>query len=257
MHKKHKKKFLNILLIPDDDSASKSYKIRYSLIRLLTVLSVLLILLLFFGIFSYSKILQSALNSETLKMENQKLKIQLEKVNELEAELNVLKNYNKKVRSTLEGYVNISENKGTMNEMDPSGRFGDPKVSIFTSYPTKTPVSGFISQQFNPPVHSGIDIVAPQGTPVLATADGFVIFSGWTAGDGYMIILQHSGGFFSYYKHNQRNLVSLADYVKQGDAIALLGNSGEKSSGPHLHFEIWRNGKPIDPLEFLSDLNQN
>ena len=254
MHRKHKKKFLNILLIPDDDSASKSYKIRYSIIRLLLFLSIILVLALFFGIFSYSKTLQSALNSKALEKKNQLLKSQLTKVNELVVELNILKSYNKRVRSSLEGYVNISGNNSESTDIDLIMDYGKKKVSIFTSYPLHTPVSGFVSRTFNPPIHSRIDIVAAKSTPIMATADGFVLFSGWTVGDGYIIILQHQNGYFSYYKHNQRNLVSPHTFVKQGEAVALLGNSGEKSSGPHLHFEVWRNGKPIDPLQFLSDL---
>jgi murein DD-endopeptidase MepM/ murein hydrolase activator NlpD len=254
VRKKHKKKFLNILLIPDDDSTSKSYKVRYSIIRLVVLLSIIFVLLLFFGVFSYSKTFQSALNSQALEKENRLLKNQLSKVSELAAELNILKTYNKRVRNSLEGYVNISGNKGEATDMDLSLDYGNKKVSIFTSYPLYTPVSGFVSQSFNPPVHYGIDIVAAKSTPVMATADGFVIFSGWTVGDGYIIILQHGNGYFSYYKHNQRNLASPNTFVKQGEVIALLGNSGEKSSGPHLHFEIWQNGKPVDPMQFLSGL---
>lgn len=254
MHKKRRKKFLNILLIPDDDSASKSYKVRYALIRLFTVGGILLALVLLLGIFSYSRILQSALQTNSLKKENEQLKNQLAKINQLAKELELLKNYNKRVRNSLQGYVNytnIEENlEIAIQEVD----YNATEVSIFTSYPLTIPISGFISQEFKHPVHNGLDIVAAEGSPIHAAADGLVLFSGWTVEDGYVVILQHDNRFVSYYKHNQKNLVSTQQRVKQGDVIALLGNSGEKSSGPHLHFEIWKDGKSIDPLTLMPGL---
>lgn len=255
MHKKHKKKFLNILLIPDDDSASKNFKIRYSVIKLLTFFGILLGLIILFGIFSYSRILQSALKTKALTKENDQLKSQVSKVSQLNKELDVLKNYNKRIRNSLQGYVNFAKlDESSELAIRDEQNFGKT-VSIFTSYPLKTPVSGFISQEYKGPIHRGIDIVAAEGTPIYATADGIILFSDWTVEDGYSIIIQHDNRFHSYYKHNQKNLVFSHQLVKQGDVIALLGDSGEKSSGPHLHFEIWREGKSVNPVEYLSDLN--
>lgn len=255
MHKRRKKKFLNILLIPDNDSASKSYKVRYTVIRLLVVGGIFLTIVVFFGIFSYSRILQSALQAKSLKKENEQLKEQLVKVNQLTKELEVLKNYNKRIRNSLQGYVNfakVDENlEMTAHDLDQT----ETEVSIFTSYPLKIPVSGFISQGYKGAVHHGVDIVAPEGTPISATADGIVLFSGWTVDDGMVIIIQHDRGFVSYYKHNQKNLVFPQQQVKQGDIVALLGNTGEASSGPHLHFELWKDGKSVDPMKLLPDLN--
>jgi murein DD-endopeptidase MepM/ murein hydrolase activator NlpD len=245
MHKKHKKKFLNILLIPDDDSASKSYKIRYSLIRLLVMLGFIFVVIILFGIFSYSRILQSALQTKSFEKENEQLKEQLTRVNQLTKELEVLKNYNKRVRSSLQGYVNYADAAENLEMTIQEARNVDKEVSIFTSYPLKAPISGFISQEYKWPVHSGLDIVAAEGSPIYATADGIVLFSGWTVQDGYVVIIEH----------NQKNMVFSHQRVKQGDVIALLGNSGEKSSGPHLHFEIWKDGKSINPLQYISGLN--
>lgn len=254
MHKKHKKKFLNILLIPDDDSASKNFKVRYSIIQLLTVLGILLAIIILVGIFSYSKILQSALKSNALTKENEQLKGQLSKVNQLNKELEVLKNYNKRIRNSLQGYVDFAKADENFEMTIQDFQEIETGMSIFSSYPVSNPVSGFISQEYRWPVHNGLDIVAPEGTPIYSTADGIVLFSGWTAKDGYAIIVQHGNQFHSYYKHNQKNLVFPHQRVKQGDVIALLGNSGEKSSGPHLHFEIWKDGKSIDPLLYLPGL---
>jgi murein DD-endopeptidase MepM/ murein hydrolase activator NlpD len=255
MHKKHKKKFLNIILIPDDDSASKSLKIRFSILKLLTFLGILFVLIILFGIFSYSKILQSALKTKALEKENEQLKNQVSKVGQLNRDLDLLKNYNKRVRSSLQGYVNFAKADESIESVIQEEQNFDKAISIFTTYPLKAPVSGFISQEYKGPLHSGLDIVAAEGTPIHATADGIVLFSDWTIEEGYSIIIQHGNDFHSYYKHNQKNLVFAHQLVKQGDVIALLGNSGAKSSGPHLHFEIWKGGKAVNPMEYLTDLN--
>lgn len=224
------------------------------MIRVLSVTGIFLAALLLLGILSYSKILQSALQTSALKKENEQLKNQLAKVNQLAKELELLKNYNKRVRNSLQGYVNYANIEEDLEMAIQEVEYNESDVSIFTSYPLAIPISGFISQEFKYPVHNGLDIVAAEGTPIHATADGIVLFSGWTIEDGYVVILQHGNNFVSYYKHNQKNLVSTQQRVKQGDVIALLGNSGEKSSGPHLHFEIWKDGKSIDPLTLMPDL---
>jgi murein DD-endopeptidase MepM/ murein hydrolase activator NlpD len=121
-----------------------------------------------------------------------------------------------------------------------------------TSFPLVTPVRGFLTQGFDPSRnHFGIDIAAQRGTPIYAAGDGVVVFSGWTYDDGNMVILAHGGGYLTVYKHNQSLLKSTLNGVKRGEAIALLGSSGETSRGPHLHFEVWKNGVPQDPNGYL------
>ncbi|MFD2551516.1 M23 family metallopeptidase [Bizionia sediminis] len=114
------------------------------------------------------------------------------------------------------------------------------------------PVSGTISQEFKiDEKHFGVDIVAVVGTPVKATADGVIIFSDWTTDGGYVIILKHSQGLISVYKHNAMLTKSQGDSVTAGEVIATIGNTGEISTGPHLHFELWSNGYPINPTNFI------
>ena len=98
-----------------------------------------------------------------------------------------------------------------------------------------------------------MDIVAPLKTPFHSTADGIILFSGWKYPFGNTIIIYHGGDYFSFYGHNFENLVFEKESVKRGHIIGLVGNSGE-TSGPHLHFEIWKNGEPIDPSIFISEL---
>jgi murein DD-endopeptidase MepM/ murein hydrolase activator NlpD len=124
------------------------------------------------------------------------------------------------------------------------------------SFPAIMPLTGYTTRSFDPDRgHFGLDIVAKMGTTITAAADGYVVFSGWTHDDGYQVIISHTGGFLSFYKHNQSLLKLVNAYVRRGDPIALLGNSGETSSGPHVHFEVWKNGVPVDPRFYLLNYN--
>lgn len=126
------------------------------------------------------------------------------------------------------------------------GGEGRAKVVFFS------PLTGSISQQFNADdKHFAIDIVAPTGTPVKAVADGTVILSEWTAETGYVITIQHANSFISIYKHNGTLLKQQGDFVKTGEAIANVGSTGELSTGPHLHFELWNSGYPVDPTNYI------
>jgi murein DD-endopeptidase MepM/ murein hydrolase activator NlpD len=97
----------------------------------------------------------------------------------------------------------------------------------------------------------GIDIVAGKNEAIKATLDGTIIFAGWTMTDGYVVQIQHDENIISIYKHNSALLKKTGDRVKAGQPIAMIGNSGENSNGPHLHFEIWHRGNPVDPQDFL------
>jgi len=100
-------------------------------------------------------------------------------------------------------------------------------------------------------MHDGIDIAVPRGTPVHAAASGEVVYSDQRlSGYGKLVIIRHSGNFFTAYAHNQRNLVRRGDHVRAGDIIARAGSSG-RASGPHVHFEIRRGSTPVDPLAYL------
>lgn len=114
------------------------------------------------------------------------------------------------------------------------------------------PVNGQISADFKPEEkHFGIDILSPKNTPVKAAADGYVFISDWTLETGNTIGIQHSNNTLTFYKHNSELLKKVGDFVKAGEAIAIIGNTGKLTSGPHLHFELWHNGRPIDPKEFI------
>jgi len=114
------------------------------------------------------------------------------------------------------------------------------------------PSKGFIVKEFNPKTgHMGIDFSINKGTSVIAAESGLVIFSDYTAKDGNKIIIQHSHGYISIYKHCSVLIKKERDYVVKGEVIALSGNSGSNTTGPHLHFEIWKDGKPLNPKKLL------
>ncbi|MEL6636471.1 MAG: M23 family metallopeptidase [Bacteroidota bacterium] len=115
------------------------------------------------------------------------------------------------------------------------------------------PVSGIISAVFEPEIrHFGTDVLAPKNTPVKSAMDGFVFFSDWTVETGLTIGVQHANDVITFYKHNSALLKKMGDYVKAGEALAIIGNSGMESDGPHLHFELWHRGQPVDPMLYLN-----
>lgn len=114
------------------------------------------------------------------------------------------------------------------------------------------PLSGAISQGYDPEKrHYAVDITAPTETPIKAVAQGTVIFSEWTADTGYVIILEHKDGLLSVYKHNGSLNKGQGDIVRAGEVIASVGNTGELTTGPHLHFELWSNGNTVNPLDYI------
>jgi murein DD-endopeptidase MepM/ murein hydrolase activator NlpD len=134
----------------------------------------------------------------------------------------------------------------------------EDKYNLFESATSATnfvlfpPANGPISEPYNlKEKHYAVDIVVAKNTPIKATADGVVVFAEWTATTGYVIIIEHSYGLISVYKHNASLTKSQGDLVKAGEVIAAAGNLGELSTGPHLHFELWNDGYPVNPTNFI------
>lgn len=115
-----------------------------------------------------------------------------------------------------------------------------------------TPLKGVVSQGYDPNIHPYVDITAPSGSVVKAVLDGTVIFSGWSADAGHTIQIQHDGDIVSIYKHNEKLLKKTGDKVSAGTPIALVGNTGEMTTGAHLHFELWHKGETVDPTKHIS-----
>jgi murein DD-endopeptidase MepM/ murein hydrolase activator NlpD len=121
------------------------------------------------------------------------------------------------------------------------------------SYSFFTPLKGSVTTKFNTAQkHYGIDIVSGPNEVIKSALDGTVVLANFTSETGYVIGVQHSNNLFTLYKHNSALLKNVGDYVKAGEVIAVIGNTGEYSSGPHLHFELWFNGSPVNPLDYIS-----
>jgi murein DD-endopeptidase MepM/ murein hydrolase activator NlpD len=126
------------------------------------------------------------------------------------------------------------------------------EAAILVYYHFFNPISGLVSKSFKlDEGHYGVDIVAEKNEAVKATLNGKVVFSSWTVETGHVIAIQHANDLLSIYKHNSVVLKKEGDIVKAGEVIAIVGNSGDFTTGPHLHFEIWLNGQPLNPLKVM------
>jgi murein DD-endopeptidase MepM/ murein hydrolase activator NlpD len=259
--RKNKTKYYTFLLVPDDEKEAKSLKLNANLIRFLIVFMVFILVAIVSGAVTYWKVASLAVEYYTVLDENDQLKKSLQKFDEVKRDFEKVKMMDQKLRSSLSGYVKIKENSEDFLNEDEQFSFSDfgsreINKSLFNSLPDLLPVEGFITRgieakSFSKDLHLGIDIAATKGTPIKATADGLVIFSGYTIEEGNVVILKHRDNFYSFYKHNLTNLCNELEYVKKGQAIALLGDTGEVSSGAHVHFEIWKGQKPVDPLLYI------
>ena len=140
-------------------------------------------------------------------------------------------------------------------------RYIKEEKNIYVATPMGWPVSGALSSGFGKrrdpkngeqEFHSGVDIRVAPGTPVKATADGIVSVSGWVGGNGNIVAIEHGHDLSTAYAHNVQNLVKVGQRVKRGDTIALSGATG-KTTGPHVHYEVWKHRTPIDPIPFLKE----
>lgn len=173
--------------------------------------------------------------STNIKHENTALKNSKED-SMLRAEIENIDNYT----------VNFSNND-KVSQKNYYGSYASIKDFFFFS-----PLKGMTTNLFDPAGnHYGIDIVAGKNEAIKATLDGTVIFSGWTLATGYVIALQHANNIISVYKHNSALLKHQGNYVKAGEPIAIIGETGELSTGPHLHFELWFNGNPVNPKDYI------
>jgi murein DD-endopeptidase MepM/ murein hydrolase activator NlpD len=264
-------KSFSIIIVPDDAShEAKSKKFTITKIFIFAVIYTILI-----AVFGYYFLNISGIGNAVLPGNNVQSNESTEKMEQLNdkviflvKELQLLKSANQRLKyamalgdSTLIDSLKV--NPDTLQKIYKTPREGNMFGSFISliqkllSQQDKTiffilPVNGYISRGFDPDRgHYGIDVVVKDGTPVYAAAGGFVIFAGYTNNYGNIIILNHSDGYLSIYKHCSVILKKEREFVKQGELIAQSGNSGLATTGPHLHLEIWHNGKPVDPETLL------
>jgi len=146
--------------------------------------------------------------------------------------------------SEIENYEMLSHNQIIFSKV----------LSQSPDFPADYPLKGTFTRGYNREEgHNGIDIAAKNGTEIHAIAEGAVISTNWTINYGYVIRIQHGNGFISVYKHCAELRKGEGDIVMKGNIIGTVGNAGVMSSGPHLHFELWKNGIPLDPRKFLKN----
>jgi len=287
--RKRRTRHLSILIIPDDNSDPVSFQISSRMVKLLGIIAAVLVIHILVGIIFYYRFSVTNRYCKKLERENINLREDRRKITKLYDTVEQFIEFNSRLRNALgvaQGFE-ISDRKKSqvMNtfrrnidmvpELDQSNGAELPRsvplnhkarLNFLTrsksryhkfaqNIPTFLPVEGLLTIDFRKgdwflPNHLGIDIAAARGTSVHAAADGVVIFANWTEDLGNLIILYHFNGFLTYYGHNQILLKKKNSFVRKGETIALLGNSG-RSTAPHLHFEVWKDGVPVDPKEYL------
>jgi murein DD-endopeptidase MepM/ murein hydrolase activator NlpD len=161
-----------------------------------------------------------------------------------------LKTYNVKFKST--NADSIFQDKLLEEKLNLSISNNSKKLPSIANIHFFTPLRGLITNKFNTKTeHLAVDIVGSPNSRISSVLEGTVIFAGWTMDTGYSIYIQHENNIISAYKHNAELLKEVGDKVKAGDAIAIMGNSGELTTGPHLHFELWHNGTALDPETYI------
>ena len=254
-----KQKKYTFIIIPDDEQDSWSFNLGKVSLKFIGVLIISLILVSILIMLLYLPKLSHFRKIET---DYKKLITERLQVFELSKELKRIKQMDQLVRNTLGEKLDIDNEILIEDSTFLLFELPEKRISQLKNIPSHPPISGYISKHlrntnnFLKDTHHGIDIVAKDSDPIMASAKGVVVFSGWNYEFGNMIILYHGDGYFTHYGHNKKNLKQQLDVVEKGEIIALVGSTGI-SSGPHLHFEVWREFKPVDPLLYFPEYSHS
>ena len=292
---KKKKRTVSFLIVPDDYSEPINFKLSIGALKVLAVVGVILFFHAIVGAVFYYEYYVVHKENVTLKLKKKQLEAENSQIYSLAAKSREVETLLNKLKVSLGIEAKEQPESKTAGKMIPVPESisklpeeSEPVPSfqeyqdmsgiqiksvshekstfhtIFENYPTYLPVDGIISREFDPsefyePLsryhHFGIDIAAKKGSVIHAAGGGSIVFAGWTTNLGNLLIIYHGNNIFSYYAHNLR-LLRTSGTVNKGEPIALLGSSGKTSTGPHLHFEIWRDGIPVNPREFIFSLQK-
>jgi len=254
-----------IMVVPDTAGTSRNFSLKRKTLLWLLALGFLVLVVVGVGLYYY---VPRALNYNNLQAKNERLMAERFQVMRILEDYNRIRNMDSYIREVLGAKISPEKidggDSGTMT-LDSLQRtrvtraipeLPHSAIDLLENVPSLPPVDGYVTQDFyNEAVfhddnHFGLDIIARQGEVIKAAASGLVVFSNWTYQYGNTIILYHGDGYITVYSHNQRNIVLEREWVERGEPIAFLGNTG-KSRGPHLHFEIWKNGQPENPKNYI------
>ncbi len=256
--------YITLILVSSRGGELKEFHLSRTKIIIIFLCLVLFVSLLVYGIFSYGRVYMTALRVKIVERQNKEYAEQNRKIKEVYSNIKYILNQDKKLKMLLgENIKKVSDTNDNYDSLlSVSSKIKD-SLKIQNQYkntlkitremtdflPNIMPVSGPISQGFSAQ-HHGIDIAAAEGTPVVSTADGIVVFSGQDLYYGNLIKIDHNNNYMTVYGHLQRNLVTKGDTVKRGQIIGYVGNTG-RSTAPHLHYEIRQKGVPIDPRTMI------
>ncbi|MBK7095693.1 MAG: M23 family metallopeptidase [Saprospiraceae bacterium] len=242
------------LVVMNRDSFEEKFSFNLNLRNLYIFISSLFVLffVLYYLLIAYTPLKRLIPGYGTV--DNNSYVIKMNKnLNELEKKIEAQDHYNQALRRILIQNESGSENDEdyiNAGKLNSQASLKSRKEALRKQY--FAPLKGKINRKSDiKNGHYGIDISGTKNSPIKAIADGNVIFADWSTETGYTIIVQHRNGLISLYKHNASLLKEIGDFVDSGEAIAIFGNTGTLSTGPHLHFEIWKSGIPIDPLEII------
>ena len=244
-----------------------SNRIRVISLLLLFIVGCGLLISSLFGTFS-----GGYFGNEDVSIERDDLEVQNKKIIALTEQLEAQENYILSIKRILNGEVPIDtpldsvppsetididslNTDPTSSENELSDKIKEDMLTLSEENRALTyfgsPVLGVISQGFDKKTHPGIDVVTEKDNAIKACLAGTVIYSGYTRKDGYILLIDHGNNFISVYKHNKRVLKNTGAKVKMGDPIAIVGNTGENTDGPHLHFELWYDQVPVNPKDYI------
>lgn len=259
----------SVVLVPYDPSTgTKTVMLSFNKIILIISLYTIIVLLLGFYLITFTSTDKILLPDSYLY--NTQERVQLRELNEkiikLGYEIQNLKSNNERLKnillqqdSTLFDY-NIKKNNSNSTKKSTGGNVLTAFIQFInkffinqvTSVIFIKPTDGYLSRKFDPENgHLGIDFATKENNPIFASASGYISFAGYTPEYGYVVVINHTDDFVTRYMHCSMVVKKQGDKVLQGELIALAGNSGTRTSGTHLHFEIWFKGKPVDPEKLL------
>lgn len=260
---------MNLLVVPEEGGPARRINVPTLFVKTAAWIIFLVAVGLVVAIFSYSRFAAKALDWQRLADENERLHNENRRIirtaTEVEQSRKVLANIVRSLqqeRPTLPDSLRGLVNGRQRGELSPEavavlkGQSHSPEQFLAYGLPTMMPVRGFITQNFFEDFlfpersHRGLDIAGKAGAVVNASASGRIVFDGWTPYFGNCLIIAHRDGYATFYGHNKLNLRHVQEEVKRGEPIALLGTTG-RSSAPHVHFEIWKDGEPVDPTKVL------